>query len=266
MRQREGFTLVEMSIVLVIIGLLIGGILAAQSMIGTAKINATVRQVGQFDAMVMNFKTRFNYLPGDAPQFGGDGDGIIDRTAGCSSDNAMTAFCGEIGSFWNNASPEQYSATVFASPGSKATPNGTGKNVPEAKLGKSGSFFIASAISADTCFAATPQANYYALLDPSEAQVITAYSDYNFGVSTATTSSTRPVDMLALDTKMDDGLANSGNVLSGSIGNCGGSGQGSIGATPVAGICSSGAVYTVSNPGYECTPLIRIGGTTGDLQ
>lgn len=37
--MKRGFTLVELSIVLVIIGLLVGGILAAQSMISTAKLN-----------------------------------------------------------------------------------------------------------------------------------------------------------------------------------------------------------------------------------
>ncbi|MEI9897868.1 MAG: prepilin-type N-terminal cleavage/methylation domain-containing protein [Chthoniobacter sp.] len=46
----SGFTLVEPSIVLVIIGLLIGGILVAQSMISTSKITATIQQLGQFDA------------------------------------------------------------------------------------------------------------------------------------------------------------------------------------------------------------------------
>ena len=56
-QTREGFTLVELSIVLVIIGLLIGGILVAQSMIGTTKIQALVRQIGQFDAAHNNFKT-----------------------------------------------------------------------------------------------------------------------------------------------------------------------------------------------------------------
>ena len=47
--KKSGFTLVELSIVLVIIGLLIGGILVGQSLIESAKMNSFVRQVQQID-------------------------------------------------------------------------------------------------------------------------------------------------------------------------------------------------------------------------
>ena len=62
---------------LVIIGLLIGGILAAQSMINTAKITAQVRQIQQIQIAVNNFNTKFNCLPGDCTTFttAGNGDG-----------------------------------------------------------------------------------------------------------------------------------------------------------------------------------------------
>lgn len=66
-RLSRGFTLVELSIVLVIIGLLIGGILAAQSMIETAKINAQVKQLRQFEIATSNFILNFKSLPGENP-------------------------------------------------------------------------------------------------------------------------------------------------------------------------------------------------------
>ncbi len=68
--MKRGFTLVELAIVLVIIGLLIGGILAAQSMINAAKIQTFVRQVQQFDVAVSNFKTKYKGLPGDTTIMG----------------------------------------------------------------------------------------------------------------------------------------------------------------------------------------------------
>ena len=58
--KRQGFTLVELSIVLVIIGLLIGGILAAQSMISTARLQSLVRTIQQYDIAATNFETKYN--------------------------------------------------------------------------------------------------------------------------------------------------------------------------------------------------------------
>ena len=81
--MKRGFTLVELSIVLVIIGLLIGGILVAQSMISTARIQSQVRQLEQYNAATSNFKSRYNQIPGDCnlcnhtndPSWKGNNDG-----------------------------------------------------------------------------------------------------------------------------------------------------------------------------------------------
>ncbi len=263
MRQRSGFTLVELSIVLVIIGLLIGGILAAQSMIGTAKINAQVQQIGQFDAMVLNFKENYHYLPGDAPAFGGDGDGVIAGTASGGYRGDFTTFSCEIGNFWNNLMPEKYKgAGACIQPGIATQTNGLLMAAPLAKLGSENSFFIASAIGLyASCLTQTSQ-NYYAILNASQGKFANGGTGwYAFDTTTSSNSSLKPVDLLALDSKMDDGLANSGYVLSGSIGNCY-SNLGGINSTPLA-TCSSGARYDLTHDTYECTPLIRIGGSVG---
>ena len=265
--RREGFTLIELSIVLVIVGLLIGGILVAQSMIATSRIVAVAAQIQQFDAGVMNFKTKFNALPGDAPAFGGDRNGVVD---GRSITN-ITIFGCEIANFFASISPESYVASPCVSgSGVKALFSGANKNVPTAKLGKANSFFVASAITspASTCGSdAIDKRNFYAIMDPSQAQVISAsYSEYNFvGTSTAN-SAVRAVDLLALDKKADDGIANAGNVLSGRTYCWGNPASGGIDANPSSGICSSGPTYYVSNSSYECTPLIRIGAQAGDPQ
>ncbi|OYW77194.1 MAG: hypothetical protein B7Z37_05305 [Verrucomicrobia bacterium 12-59-8] len=262
MRQRGGFTLIELAIVLVIIGLLIGGILAAQSMISTAKINATVRQIGQFDAAVMNFKSKYNYLPGDAPAFGGNGNGLIDLGAACIYGTDITAFACEIANFWSQAESQEFKASTYSFPGVPAESSGANKNVPAAKIGKSNDFVIASALSADSWHAATTNpSNYYAILDSSNAQT----GNYNFHPTTSSNSAVEPAALLALDTKMDDGVGNTGNVLSGAIGESG-FGTGAIVVAPLA-TCSNGSgVYQIQNSGYECTPLIRIGGSVGDPQ
>ena len=67
--MKRGFTLIELSIVLVIIGLLIGGILVAQSMIASVKINRLVSDLYQYEAAINLFKDRFRNYPGDSPYF-----------------------------------------------------------------------------------------------------------------------------------------------------------------------------------------------------
>lgn len=254
--MRKGFTLVELSIVLVIIGLLIGGILVAQSMINTAKINATVQQISQFDAGTMSFKARFNYLPGDAPAYGGDGDGLITGMWGAQ----VNVYRCEMVWYWNHINPDEYASETCDFNGTKATISGAGKNVPASKGGKPGSWFLATAISDASARNADPNnpANYYVIVDGDQAQTPSIWSAYQFRPTTSDTATFSPPDLLALDKKMDDGAADAGNVIAGTFVDDSG-GWGAV--TNIERTeCSSNADYNLTNTGYECTPLIRIGG------
>ena len=64
-RTEQGFTLVELAIVMVIIGLLIGGILKGQELINNARIGSTVSQLKGLDAALNTFRDKYNALPGD---------------------------------------------------------------------------------------------------------------------------------------------------------------------------------------------------------
>ena len=84
---QKGFTLVEIAIVLVIIGLLLGGILKGQEMITQAKIKNVIADVTGVSAAMYGYQDRYRALPGDdkgatrwagapvsvAPQVAGDG-------------------------------------------------------------------------------------------------------------------------------------------------------------------------------------------------
>ena len=82
-----GFTLVEIAIVLVIIGLLLGGILKGQEMITQAKIKNVINDFNGITVAITSYQDRYRALPGDdknaaarwtiqAPA-NGDGDGVI---------------------------------------------------------------------------------------------------------------------------------------------------------------------------------------------
>lgn len=64
-KQENGFTLVELAIALMVIGLLIGGVLKGQELIENARVTATMRQIKAFDTAAMIFRNTYNALPGD---------------------------------------------------------------------------------------------------------------------------------------------------------------------------------------------------------
>jgi len=90
MKTERGFTLVEIAIVLVIIGLLLGGILKGQEMITQAKIKNIINDFNGLAAAMYSYQDRYRALPGDelnantttrwgAAAFGGDANGTFIR-------------------------------------------------------------------------------------------------------------------------------------------------------------------------------------------
>src|ERR1700735_2969244 len=90
---QRGFTLIELSIVLVIIGLIVGGVLVGQDLIRAADVRAQISQIEKYQTAVNTFRGKYGYLPGDikdpdASSFGfqprgpyageGDGNGILE--------------------------------------------------------------------------------------------------------------------------------------------------------------------------------------------
>ena len=64
-RQQAGFTLVEIAIVLVIIGLLLGGVLKGQEMIENGKIKSVISDMKGVSAAFYSYQDRYRAVPGD---------------------------------------------------------------------------------------------------------------------------------------------------------------------------------------------------------
>ncbi len=85
---RRGFTLVELSIVLVIIGLIIGAVLTGQQIIQNARVTKALNDIQSYEAQFQTYQQNFGALPGDDRQGDtrfsnpkvtghGDGNGVI---------------------------------------------------------------------------------------------------------------------------------------------------------------------------------------------
>jgi len=65
MKQQAGFTLVEIAIVLVIIGLLLGGVLKGQELIESAKVKNIAQDMRSISVAVLTYQDKYRALPGD---------------------------------------------------------------------------------------------------------------------------------------------------------------------------------------------------------
>lgn len=205
-----GFTLIELSIVLVIIGLLVGGVLVGQDLIKAAEVRATITQVEKYNTSLYAFRTRFGGIPGDvsagtAARFGmatrdggtgrGDGNGLIDGSGG-----AALIACGETLLFWRDLSyanliDGSYTAATDSAAGGCPVVASGFQNVyfPPAKLGK-GTYF--------TVFT-NAGLNYYQAAGISSTD---ANGDYTL------TATITPNEGFNMDNKVDDGYPLTGQI------------------------------------------------------
>jgi prepilin-type N-terminal cleavage/methylation domain-containing protein len=82
---QHGFTLIEIAIVLVIIGLLLGGVLKGQELITSARVRNLIQQQDGIKAAYFGFLDRFRALPGDYANATTTITGVASGTAGCGN-------------------------------------------------------------------------------------------------------------------------------------------------------------------------------------
>lgn len=136
---QSGFTLVEISIVMIIIGLLIGGIFSGMKLIDNANVQRTVQDLKSVDAALLTFRDTYRALPGDirnpntripncaAVPCSTSGNG--DRMIGGIADGAAITTSDEEFVFWQHLRAAELIS--FVKPVSDLTP---GEGQPESPI------------------------------------------------------------------------------------------------------------------------------------
>ncbi len=239
-QTQKGFTLVELAIVLVIVGLLIAGILKGQELITNAQVTSTIQQLESFGGAVNTFKQNYGSYPGDmgraqarlpdctAANFcnNGTGDSIIGQNVG-----AVPVVANENVQFFTHLRKAEllssYDGTNVVEFGA-ALPSasiGGGYTVGDTRTGVTGPF---NATGATNEFRQGP---YLVLINAPVA-------------AAAGTGILTPLQAGRVDRTIDDGAPNSGSVVGESTAGC------RVAGPPVA--------YNESNDGIQCLIANRL--------
>jgi prepilin-type N-terminal cleavage/methylation domain-containing protein len=251
MQNKQGFSLIELSIVLTIIALLFTGITFGRSLITQSNLLSIITQVNEYEDATMKFKEKYGALPGDmtnaydywgsdcdatASNCNGDGDDIIEASAS-ANDN-------EIYRFWQHLTLSNYIGGYTIKGNFTGAGIGTGDgasigiNVPKTALQNIGVGVLTAALS------------NYSYLSGTE---YTEIKEFFFVGGTTTDEPIKRQVLISkhahfIDSKIDDGLPGLGGVLGilGTANTC---------ATTTS--TDTAKYYLVTSPNSVCTLLME---------
>ena len=217
--DEKGFTLVELAVVMIIIGLLIGGILKGQELITNARVTSTASQMEAIGAAYNGFRDQYNALPGDmATATGaggrmancgaagivscanGDGNGVLGGVPGAAPP-AAGAGAGEGTNMFGQLLAGEF---ITGMDGTNPAARAFGNQLPTAPIGGG---FTAGDVRAGAAAAATGFT--VGEMRPAPYLVVTgtvAAVGANQGVLT-------PQQAANIDRRLDDGVPNAGTIV-----------------------------------------------------
>lgn len=245
--MRTAFSLVELSIVLVILGLLTGGILAGQSLIRASELRSVTVDMQRYVAAIHSFRDKYMAIPGDmtnATRFWGRQNTNTDCvTNSAAAVNATAGTCdgtgegsigsvsvvgqsGEVLQLWRQLALAGLIEGSY--PGLQQTVWADG--LPPGKL--SGTFW-----QSNSCCAGGASTFYL----PNGYGSNLRY----FGAGSTSTVMT-PTEAWGIDTKLDDGKPAFGKVVAGRWSGC---------STATAWNDTAAALYALSTSSNECSVI-----------
>lgn len=252
--RKNAFSLVELSIVLVILGLLVGGVLSGQSLIRAAELRSYAAESERIRAAMHSFRDKYFSLPGDmtnATQFWGVAAGTGNDATCENTESTDNRTCngngdgyvgtnqvneGERFRFWQQLAAAGLIEGRYTGRTDSATSGSfvltAGKNVPNLK-GSATFTVVAKADSLGSAFMfnGTPSGNYL---------------EFRNSAAGSSSQPLAPAEQWNLDSKLDDGRPGYG-VLTGPISTWNG-----VGATCTSTTDPSTANYNLNVPDKVC--------------
>ena len=257
--MKQAFTLIELAIVLIILGLLAGGVLYGQNLMRAAELRSVASEFEQYKTAAITFKGKYFYLPGDMPNaadfwgFPGGSAGNCPATAGSGTETCNGDGNGEVDNleaadeynegymFWQHmANANLISGSYTGIAGSGGLNDAiVGENVPAAKISNAGWTMT-----------------YWPIMSGDTQVFDGEYNNFfTFGSKTAGAQMSSPVftaeEMWNIDTKIDDGLPAVGKLVPRNRANC-------TNATAAAADSDNfDSVYDVQSTDIVCAAIFR---------
>ncbi len=244
--SQRGFTLIEMSIVLVIIGLIVGGILKGQELIESARQKNAVSQVDRIKSGVTTFVDRYKSMPGDfgraATVLGnsvsnGDDNGQIGARLASTAAMLTTADAtgtSETVQFWThlltaNAVSGGTATVSTANPAGFSGISASPSPLPSSSFPQTGLSVAYGVHTGETANSGTILEGHWLLLHRWTG---------NGAMAAGTAAAVSPARAYQMDNKYDDGLPDSGAIRTLGVGtNCGSLATNSYGITDTSVAC-----------------------------
>ena len=214
-KSRKAFTLIELSVVLVVIGLIVAAVVAGQNLVSQAKLRNLIKEQENTRQAISAFKLRFSALPGDfsnayafwgsscaaggAADCNGDGDSQIE-ISGTDVNDGMEGY-----RFWQHLNlagiyPGSYTGIGAGTDADASAPEGTiNVNIPASKVTGVG---ITPIYNSGTTYLTASYSGNILLFGGAVTDEIAAANRFS------------APDAYSVDVKADDGAPTSGTMRS----------------------------------------------------